>query len=188
MSRRRTAPRFDDKRPPLARLQSLVAERAVARSLRILFRIRKELDGSPEPGPWLAAARSLEARGVISADAVVYFAEIFLECVTLQATGSDPELLHLHDEMERVERAHGLREDEYWHLDEAPAEWNALNEAWERRDRAIRVATLHGLGHDDIAELLERNPGEFEARCTAGHLDVWGVSEDEFLEGGSPDT
>jgi hypothetical protein len=179
MARRRAAPRFDDKRPPLVRLESLVAEPAVARSRRILMRIRMELNGAPYPDPWISAARSLAERGQISADTVIYFVEIFLECVTRQASGCDPEMLRLYDEMHRVERAHGLGEDESWLTREAPAEWLELNEAWDRRNDAIRVATLRDLGHGDIADLLERQPAEFNDRGSAGHHDLWGEIDDD---------
>jgi hypothetical protein len=183
MSRIRAAPRFDDKRPALARLESLVTEPALARSQRILIRIRKDLDKSPEPGPWILAAQSLEACGLISADVVIYFTEIFLECITLHASKSDAELLGLYDEMHRVERAHGLLEDEVFRLKDAPAQWHALNEAWDRRADAISVATLRALGQDDLADLREKNPDEFELRSSAGYQVFWGeIDDDEDLE------
>lgn len=51
----------------------------------------------------------------------------------------------IEQEMEQVERAHGLAEGEYWHVHEAPAEWQALSAEWDARDLAIRVATLRSL-------------------------------------------
>lgn len=81
--------------------------------------------------------------------------------------------------MERVKRAHGLDEDEDWLLTDAPAEWQALNAAWDRRDEAIRVATLRTLGHDDLADFLERDPDEFDLRGAAGHRELWGEVDDE---------
>ena len=111
MSRRRAAPRTDDKRPPLGRLRTLVLEPARARSGRMMKRIRTELDDTREPGPWITAARTLAAEGVISADAVYYFVEILLECSTLHAAAHDGEMLRLEHEMDQVKRAHGLRDD-----------------------------------------------------------------------------
>ncbi len=170
---------MDDKRPPLIRLATLVAEPAAARSGRILWRIREELDRNPDPGPWIAAARALAAEGTISDDAVFYFVEIFLECVTAHAAVNDPEMVRLGEEMIGIERAHGLDEDEAWLVSEAPAEWHALNAAWDRRDYEIRVAMLRALGHDDIANVLEQDPREFELREAAGHQDLWGEIDDE---------
>lgn len=177
MSRRRMAPRSDDKRPPLARIRSLVLEPGAERSRRILGRIRKELDETLEPGPWIAAARTLAAEGVITADAVYYFVEILLECITLHASGHDAEMLRLYAEIDKVKRAHGLRADEDWYIHEAPPEWQALNESWNERDREIRVRTLRGLGHEDIADVLERDPEEFGRREAGGHGDLWGADD-----------
>lgn len=179
MSRRRAAPRFDDRRPPLARLESLVNEPSSDRSRRILGRIREELDRTPEPGPWIAAARALAAKGAVTADAVYYFVEIFLECITARAAWNDPEMLRLDGEMNRVKREHGLDEDDDWLVHEGPAAWQALNAAWDRRDHEIRVTTLRALGHDDIADLLERNPDDFGLREASGHFDLWGAGDDE---------
>lgn len=179
MSRRRAASRFDDKRSPLVRLESLIKEPGKDRSRRIIGRIREELDRTPEPGPWIAAARALEAKGAISTDAVYYFVEIFLECITAQAAWNDPELLRLYGEMNRVKREHGLGEDEDWLVHEAPAAWQTLNAAWDRRDEEIRVATLRALGHHDIADVMESHPDDFSRREASGYYDLWGAGDDE---------
>ena len=52
-------------------------------------------------------------------------------------------------------------------------------DAWNERDREIRVSTLRTLGHGDIADLLEHDPGEFRSREASGHFDVWGPDEAE---------
>lgn len=179
MSRRRAAPKTDDKRPPLARLRTLVFEPARARSGRMMDRIRTELDDTREPGLWITAARTLAAEGVISADAVYYFVEILLECITLHSAAHDGEMLRLSHEMDQLKRAHGLRDHEEWYVDEGPPEWTSLNDAWNARDREIRVATLRTLGHGDIADLLEHDPGEFRSREASGHTDVWGPDDAE---------
>lgn len=179
MSRRRAAPRTDDNRPPLARLRTFVLEPARARSARMMGRIRRELDDTRDPGPWIAAARTLAAEGVISADAVYYFVEILLECITLQSTSHDGEMLRLEHEMDQLKRAHGLRDDEEWYVNEGPPEWTSLNDAWNERDREIRVSTLRTLGHGDIADLLEHDPAEFRSREASGHFDVWGADDTE---------
>src|SRR6185437_5445948 len=45
------------------------------RARRMLIRIRRDLDAQPEPGPWIAAARTLSERLIISFDALYYFAD-----------------------------------------------------------------------------------------------------------------
>lgn len=136
--------------------------------------IRAELDRERSPGPWIAAARTLAAQGRISADGVLYFVEIFLECITAHAAAHDAEMLRIYAEIDRVKRAHGLRDDEDWLVHEGPPEWRALNAAWDRRDDEIRIATLRGLGHHDIADIMARDPEDFRLRASAGLVDVWG--------------
>jgi hypothetical protein len=167
-----------DQRSPEERLEALVREPNRARAQRMLGRVRQDLDARPEPGPWIVAARTLSERLIISFDALYYFAELFTECLLLEASGTDPELLRIESEMETLERAHGLREDEYWHLDDAPEEWRALSDAWDRRAREIVAAALRSCGQSDIADEHENRPEEFERRSEKGRVDVFGEDEE----------
>lgn len=178
-SRRLAPSRFDDKRSPLERLASLAQEPKERRAKRLMVRITKELDASAAPGPWIRAAQTLADDAQISPNAALYLIERFLESVTMKAAASDPEMLRIEAELDRVRRAHGLAEDEDWYVHEGPPEWQALNEEWNRRDDALRAAKLREVGRDDLATLLERDPEEFEARSTAGHEDFWGWREEE---------
>lgn len=147
----------------------------------MLERIRVELFRSRDPGPWIAAARTLAATAVITENASLYLIEIFLETITFHAAATDAELVRIEGEMERIKREHGLTEDEDWYVDEGPEEWQALAAAWDRRDDAIRVAMLRTLGHDEVAELLERDPVGFQERSSAGHQEFWGPRGEESL-------
>ncbi len=126
-----------------------------------------------------AAARSLEARGIISVDASVYFTERFLECVSFHASNTDAELVRLSAEMRRIEKEHGLSEDDFWAIDEAPPEWRVLSNAWDQRDDAIQIAALRALGHDDIADLMESDLRQFEGASAVGHFELWGKGDEE---------
>jgi hypothetical protein len=181
MSRRRIGrpQSTTDSRSPEERLEALVREASPERARRMMGRILADLDANPEPGPWLAAARSLGDRLVISFDAVYYFAEKFTECLILSASGSDTDLLRIQGELQAIERAHGLTEDEYWRLDEAPDEWRALNDAWDARSYEIVGAALRAYGHSDLAEVYEREPKEFEHRSGKGQVDVWGEGDSD---------
>lgn len=173
-SRRLATPRFDDKRPPLERLASVAREPGKERAQRMMRRIRAELEETPEPGPWIAAARALAAQSVITENAALFLTEIFLECITFNAVHSDPEIVRLYAELDRVKREHGLSEDEDWLVHEGPPEWQELNAAWNRRDDEIRAAALRALGYGEIADLMERDPEGFEERSHAGYQDFWG--------------
>lgn len=161
-------------------------EPSAERSRRMMMRITTELEraAEPNPGPWIAAARSLHARSLITENAALYLVEMFLESITFWAMDNDPEMLRLHDEIDRVKREHGLAEDEDWYLHEGPEEWRLLTEEWDRRDYALRTAALRVLGHDDIADLLERDPDDFDHRTSLGHREFWGERADEDVAPG----
>jgi hypothetical protein len=151
------------------------------RALRTMNRIRTDLDAHPDPAPWLAAARTLSERLIISEDSWYYLAEMFTECLVYRGSAEDPELVGLYAEMQAMERAHGLTEDEHWFIDEAPPEWRALEHAWNQRADAIVNAYLRESGHADAAELRENDRRDYEGRSAKGRTDLWGPDED--LEG-----
>jgi hypothetical protein len=144
----------------------------------MLERIRQDLDATPEPGPWIDAARTLNERLIISEDTMYYFMELFTECIVYRGSNPDVELVRIREEMIAIERAHGLREDEYWQLDDAPPEWRSLNEAWERRSNEVVASVLRELGHTDIADACELRPREFEKRSEKGRIGLWGNDEE----------
>jgi hypothetical protein len=167
-----------DQRPPEARLEGLVREPNPERARRMLKRVRDDLDAAPEPGPWIAGARTLNERLIISDDTLYYLVELFSECLVYEGSRSDSELVRIGDEMEKIERDHGLGEDDYWRIDEAPAEWRSLNDAWERRADEIVDSRLRELGHADIADFRRQKPDEFEQRTSKGQIDLWGEDEE----------
>jgi hypothetical protein len=156
------------------RLEAIATEANRDRALRAWQRVRTDLDDTQEAGTWIGAAHTLAERGTISDDALCYFVEILLESVTLSATSEDPELVRIEDAMRAVESAHGLAEDEFWYLDEAPPEWVALNDQWDARTNAVAIAFLRTLGHARLADLREQDPDEFEAKCDVGGDELWG--------------
>jgi hypothetical protein len=95
------------------------------------------------------------------------------------ASGADPALRDIRDQMDAIERAHGLREDESWLIDDAPADWRSLKEAWDRRADEIVAEALRRFGHADVGDLLERNREEFDGRIAQGRIDLWGEDEDD---------
>ena len=180
MSRRRTRrPKpTTDTRSPEQRLEALIREPNPERAHRMLGRIIEDLEAKPEPGPWIAAARTLSERLIISEDAFYYLAQMFNESLLFAASVDDPELSRLRRGMEEIERAHGLREGEYWAIPEATDDWRELNDAWDRRSDELLNSSLRELEHGDLADLREQNPAEFEGRNAKGHSDIWGEDEE----------
>ena len=168
-----------DRRTPDERLEALVREPNQARSLRTLMRIRRDLDetSQPDPAPWLAAARTLSERLIISENSLYYFAEIFTECMVFSPAVADAELARIRGEMDRIEILYGLAEGQTWPVDKAPGEWRALNDEWNARAEAIIVATLRKAGHDDLADTREKNLREFDRRVAKGRIELFGEDE-----------
>jgi hypothetical protein len=179
MSRRRNKrpPPTTDRRSPEERLEALIRETHQDRADRMMSRILDDLDANPEPAPWVAGARTLSERLVISEDAFYYLAELFVDCLLPTAAASDAELVRIHTEMQTIERAHGLREDDHWHDDEAPDEWRALDDEWGRRADDIVDAYLREHGNRDVADLRAKKRAEFDQRVEKGRVDVWGADE-----------
>ena len=178
MSRRRRARRpapTTDKRPPEVRLEAMVREPNVERGRRMLKRIRDDLGANPDPAPWLNAARTIWERLLISEDSWLYLVELFTECLEEHGFRHDPELVRISSEMEAIERAHGLGEDQYWRLHEAPADWKELETAGNVRADDIVNAYLRDSGHADVADLREKHRDELDGRITKGRTDLWGA-------------
>jgi hypothetical protein len=144
------------------------------------MRIRHDLEEStdPDPAPWLAAARTLSERLIISESSFYYFAEIFTECMIFSASAADPELVGIRDEMDGIEIAYGLAEGQIWPLEEAPVEWAELNDKWNARANEIVVTTLRRAGHADLAEVRETNLRDFDRRVDKGRIELFGADED----------
>jgi hypothetical protein len=161
----------------------MVREPNLERGHRTFGRILDDLDARPEPGPWIDAARTLSERLIISEDTFYYFAEKFTECVIFAASQADAELVRIATAMEEIERAHGLRDDDYWHINEAPEEWQSLNKDWDRRADEIANDCLRDAGHADIAALREAKPDDYGGRTSKGGTDLWGEDEEEDCDG-----
>lgn len=89
----------------------------------------------------------------------------------------DPDsiLSHIYAEMERVEKAHNLRDGAFWRLDQAPPEFQRLNRQWRKRVQEITAAVFREYGENDIADLYLRHPDEFSRRMRVGgqRLSQW---------------
>jgi hypothetical protein len=168
-----------DRRTPEERLEAFVREKYADRAERMWARILDGLDAVPEPAPWISAARTLSERLIISEDAFYWFVEGFTECLVLQASQSDPMLLQLREAMQQIERAHGLRDGEFWEMEEAPSDWRALSDEWQDRAEAIVNEALRGSGNADVAQIRESNPSEYESRVTKGGDELWHHGDDD---------
>jgi hypothetical protein len=105
--------------------------------------------------------------GALSDDEAHYLIGFFTESFTFRFSDTDAELLDLHAQMRAVEARYGLPEEEGgFLLSEAPPEWLALSQAWDRRLDHLWAALLRDLGEPEMASIL--NLPEHEERWAAG--------------------
>lgn len=104
--------------------------------------------------PWLRAARILEDTGAAAEDEVTFFIVRLSEGAAGGQSEDDPEMARLMSGIEAIKRAHGLPEDEDWHVGEGPAEWTALNQEWERALDRRWHALLVAAGEHKIASAV----------------------------------
>jgi len=74
----------------------------------------------------------------------------------------DSELKHISDTMKEIERAHGLGPDEYWKINDAPLEFKKLDNEWQLVADSLFLETLKEFGLHDLADLMEKQPEEFD--------------------------
>ena len=104
-----------------------------------------------------------------------------LERMSDQWTQTDAELVRLTTEMEEIERSHGLGDDEYFHLDDAPADWLALSNAWDRRLNVIWAGELTTLGEPEMARLVVTDELHQDPRLAAGRARLFRGSRSEIV-------
>lgn len=138
----------------------------------MLLHIFLDIHATRDPEPWVAAACALEARGRISRNAVLYFMDKFLDCVTEEGLEHDPELIRIEDAIDRVERAHGVSKDRPWKTHEGTTEWQALNVAWDARLDVLRADRVRAMGFGDLADDMERDAEESGRRATLGRAEL----------------
>ena len=131
-------------------------------------------------GPWrrlgpestdeerLAVYRAIRSSGSLPEDAGFYL--VSWQVDALASRHAEQALHHLDDQLEALERAHGLDEGEAWEPGEAPPEYAAAlrryHDAWDE----IFAEKLEQYGEADMARLFREDPEEFRRRSEAGRL------------------
>jgi len=77
---------------------------------------------------------------------------------------SDAEIARICDAIRKKEAAYGLKEDEYWPQNEAPADVEKLRAAFSKRCRQIEADVLREFGEDEMAAELLADEGAFNAK------------------------
>jgi hypothetical protein len=120
----------------------------------------------------LAVYQAVHNSGDLPEEAGFYLVAFVLDDMTNEIRSE--KLRKIARQIERIERKHGLREDEYWTDDEAPAEYKAARkrqrEIWDQAFRENLVAH----GESQIAQLFAQDRSAYEAKFEAGRLYFFG--------------
>lgn len=79
-----------------------------------------------------------------------------------------PEIVDLRASIRSVEMAHNLGPNEYWNINEGPAEYQELNRKFEAAAATRFLETLQELDASDIADLLRSNRKKYDQRRERG--------------------
>ena len=91
----------------------------------------------------------------------------------------DDELKPISQTIEKIEKEHGLGPDEYWLRGQGPKEHISLNRQYEASIEEKFVEMLREFGLDDLADLKEQSPKEFELLRERGRRSVF--HKDEYI-------
>ena len=160
----------------IAMLAELVA--STARSDEIFQQLLQHARTSPAlTARLVAAAQFLRGDGAIDAEVAFALIATFVDEAHHALAEADSEFKAVDARIDAIERAHGLGEDEFWHVWEGPPEWTAANAEWDRLFAAVPVKFLTRHGEPEMAQLLGTNEVEFRRREDEGWGRIWG---DEF--------
>ncbi|MEX0693968.1 MAG: hypothetical protein WD075_05965 [Rhodospirillales bacterium] len=89
----------------------------------------------------------------------------------------DRELAPIEKAMRKVEQDHGLKNNEYWKLSEAPAEFIYLSDQYNSILDQKLLEALIEFGLEDIVKLKEQSPSEFKMSRERGRRSIFHSNE-----------
>lgn len=145
---------------------------------RLLRHIREAVEGGADVVPWVSAVQLARSLAAIDDTAAHYLIHILTEASLLRSIDTDDVLTDLQTAMDALERANGLEEGDYYRVDEAPANWQALHRKWEQRFDVLHAQLLRELGEHQLAHELLLRPDECHRRTEEGRRAMMDVSDD----------
>lgn len=116
----------------------------------------------------VAAAQLLRDSGVIDAEAAFFLIGMFAEEGVAAMLDDDPELASLSKRMQEIEASHGLGEDDFWFIPEAPMDWQLVEREWKLRFDRLQASLLRECGEAEMARMLELRPVDYQDRVAMG--------------------
>jgi hypothetical protein len=113
----------------------------------------------------------------ISTQEYVFFAGSPVEGLSESRVLNDPELKSIIEAIEQVQKQHGLSDDEYWPLGGGPEEYRRLSDSFDDVCERRLLGALQEFGLNDLAELKEHHPDEFDRLRERGRRSVFHRAE-----------
>jgi hypothetical protein len=137
-------------------------------------RLDRKADSWKDPARarrFIALARALRASRRISRQEYVFYASSPVNWVhegRWMDGYYDDDLREIQEGLKAVEREYGLAEGEYWPRGQGPKAYQRLNQQYSSVLDGRFVKALRELGLDDLADLRERAPDEFDSLLERG--------------------
>ena len=128
----------------------------------------------------VALAKALYDSRRIPTQHYVFFAVLPVEAVhdgRWMDGDYDKELDPISRAIEAIQKEHGLEPDEFWTRGEGPEEYTSLNSRYEAILDMKFLEVLREFGLDDLADLKQQNPKEFERLRERGRRSVFHKDE-----------
>ena len=131
---------------------------------------------------WMSLADAMKAAGRITRAAHIYLSATMLLGIHDQRVTEgeyDAELNPILSRIKLVERAHGLTEDEFWPTGEGPPEYETLSAEFDAVLDQKQAEVFREFGKPWLAELLERDRGDFYGLLVRGSDDFFKRTDQE---------
>lgn len=186
MKRKRKLQSSPDRADAIAVLDRIAKQVTHAMSWRTAAAMLMERADS-ESTPPDARNRDLLAAGRIMRDAGAFVDAdeefLFMASPLLALTPSSndhPELRRLRAEMDAIERAEGLPDDEYWPPGEGPDDYEVLRIKWDRIHKQTIADSFRAYDEAELADQYQRDPKAFYRRLVRCRVKFMGPLSDDL--------
>jgi hypothetical protein len=133
------------------------------------------VERSGDPEPWTREVQRARDAGLLAPGVAWFLIYKFVESAMFECVATDPELVALGERIEAIERAEGLGDDEYFHVNEGPPEWKEATRAWEVVYDARFAEIFRRVGEHALA--VQRSDGGDDPLFTEGREAIFGCEE-----------
>jgi hypothetical protein len=163
---------------PFDRILEIAQHARTLRARELMRPIRDEIEGPADVPRWAHAIQLARDVGALGAAECHALLDIVTESAMGALTQTDVELRRLDDAMRMIATADGLSEDEDYYVDDAPAEWLALNRQWDHRFDQLHADLFRRIGEPGMADELLLRQKTFAVHSADGRAALFDISEE----------